>query len=440
MTSGNMIDIKFIRENPEKVKQNILDRQLDPKKIDVDKLLSLDQRRLELMRQIDKIRTEVNLLSSQLKDAAKRTPEKIDKGKNLKASEKKLSEELNSIEKEWQELMDWIPNVVSSQMPVGKDSTGNREIKAWPKENPRPKFNFSAKHYHDLMTKLDLVDTQKAAKNSGSRFYYLKNEGALLQFALMNYAFLKLVEKGFIPMITPSLVKYRPLYGTGYFPSESTQIYKINDEEKLEEKEALYLVGTSEQAIVSYHSDEVIEIDDSHPLRYVGYSECFRSEAGSWGKDTKGIKRVHEFAKVEMIYFTTPETSGKYMQEALSIEEEILQELNLPYRVIDMCTGDVGLATYRKFDTEVWLPSQQEYCEVMSNSDLASYHTRRLHIKYQDKKTGEKKFAHTISATAITNTRPILAIIDNYQKEDGNVFVPNVLKKYIGTDAIKPRK
>lgn len=435
-----MLDIKFIRENAEKVKQNILDRQLDPKKIDVDKLLSLDQRRLELMHQIDKIRTEVNILSSELKDAAKRTPEKIDKGKNLKESEKKLSEELNSIEKEWQELMDWIPNIVSPSMPVGKDSTGNREIKVWPENSPKPKFDFSAKHHYDLMVSLNMVDTQKAAKNSGSRFYYLKNEGAILQFALMNYAFFKLIEKGFTSIITPTLLKYKPLYGTGYFPSESTQIYKIHDEDKIEDKEALYLVGTSEQAIVSYHSDEVIEIDDSHPLRYVGYSECYRSEAGSWGKDTKGIKRVHEFAKVEMIYFTTPQTSEKYMQEALSIEEEILQELKLPYHVIDMCTGDVGLATYRKFDTEVWLPSQQEYCEVMSNSDLASYHTRRLNITYKDKKTGEKKFAHTISATGLNSTRPLLSIVDNNQQEDGSVVIPEVLRKYIGKDVIKPRK
>ncbi|MDO8657491.1 MAG: serine--tRNA ligase, partial [Candidatus Levybacteria bacterium] len=333
-----------------------------------------------------------------------------------------------------------IKGVGYQPMPIGKDASDNVEVNAWPKENPKPKFDFESKHYHDLMISLDIVDTEKAAKNSGSRFYYLKNEGAVLQFALMNFGFFKLIEKGFKPMITPSLLKYRPLYGTGYFPSETTQVYKICDEEKLEEKEALYLAGTSEQAIVSYHADETIEIDDDHPLKYVGYSECFRSEAGSWGKDTKGIKRVHEFAKVEMIYFTTPETSEKYMREALSFEEEILQELKLPYHVIDMCTGDVGLATYRKFDTEVWLPSLGEYCETMSNSDLASYHTRRLNIKYFDKKTGQKKYAHTISATGITNTRPILAIVDNYQKQDGSVVIPEALQKYTGFDKIISKK
>lgn len=434
-----MIDIKYIRENPEEVKQNILNRQLDPKKIDVDKLLSLDQKRSELIQKIDNIRAEVNTLSSELKDAAKRTSEKINKGKELKEQEKSLSEELTKVEKEWQNLMDWMPNIVSPKMPVGKDSTSNVEIKSWP-QNPKPKFTFTPKHYHDLMLSLDIVDTEKAGKNSGSRFYYLKNEGAILQFALMNLGFFKLIEKGFKPMVTPSLLKYRPLYGTGYFPSESIQIYKICDEEKLEEKEALYLVGTSEQAIISYHSDETIEIDDDHPLKYVGYSECFRSEAGSWGKDTKGIKRVHEFAKVEMIYFTTPETSEKYMQEALNIEEEILQELKLPYHVIDMCTGDVGFATYRKFDTEIWLPSIGEYCETMSNSNLASYHTRRLNIKYLDKKTGKKKFAHTISATGITNTRPILAIVDNFQQKDGSVLIPEAMQKYTGFSEIKPKK
>ena len=434
-----MLDIKIIRGNPEKIKQNILNRHLDPKKADVDKLLLLDARKVQLEQEIEKIRAARNKLADQLEDPKLRTADLQEEGKKLKEGLKILEEELATIISDWQNLMDWMPNVVSDAMPIGQESKDNIEIKSWPKENPRPKFDFAPKHYHDLMQKLDLVDMEKAAKISGSRFYFLKNEAVLLQFALFNFAIQSLVKKGFTPITTPDLIKYRPLYGTGYFPSESSQIYKMYDEDKLEDKEALYLVGTSEQAIVSYHADDVIDINDDHPARYVGYSECFRSEAGSWGKDTKGIKRVHQFAKVEMIYFTTPETSEKYMHEALAIEEGFLKDLKLPYHVIDMCTGDVGLATHRKFDIEVWLPSQQEYCEVMSNSDLASYHSRRLNIRYQDNKSGEKKFVHTISATAITNTRPILAIIDNFRNKDGSVTIPKILQKYLDKSSISAK-
>lgn len=434
-----MLDIKFIRENPDKVKQNIINRHLDSKKCDVDRLLLLDARKQQLEQELDKLREARNKLADQLKNEKSRTPELIDQGKKIKDGVKVLEEELEGVLKDWQNLMDWMPNITSPLMPLGENSKDNLEFRVWPEKNPRPKLKFEPKHYHDLMLDLDLVDMEKAAKNSGSRFYYLKNDAVLLQFALFNYALQLLVKKGFTPITTPVLVKYRPLYGTGYFPSESSQIYEMFDPDKIEDKEALYLVGTSEQAIVSYHADETIEIDDDHPLRYVGYSECFRSEAGSWGKETKGIKRVHQFAKVEMIYFTTPETSERYMQEAQKFEEEILQGLKIPYHVIDMCSGDVGLATFRKFDTEVWLPSQQEYCETMSNSDLGAYHTRRLGIKFKDKKTGDKRFAHTISATAITNTRPIIALVDNFQNKDGSITIPEVLRDYMGKSKISPK-
>lgn len=257
-----------------------------------------------------------------------------------------------------------------------------------------------------------------------------------MQFGLFNIMLDKLVKAGFTPIITPCLVREKAMYGTGYFPGERDQIYKI-EKSNVEEGNELYLTGTSEQAIVSFEMDTIFDESDL-PKKYVGYSTCFRSEAGSWGKDTKGIKRVHQFDKIEMIYFTTPETSQKYMQEALGFEEEILQELGLSYHVIDMCTGDVGLSTHRKFDVEVWLASQNEYMEVQSNSDLGQYHSRRLNIRYR-KKDGSLDFVHTISATGITNTRPIAAILDNYQKEDGSVEVPQVLRSYLGKDTISPK-
>lgn len=429
-----MLDIKFVREHPEEVKQNILNRCVDSAKADVDKLLLLDARKQDLQKEIEKLREQRNKLAKELDDERKRTPEKVEEGKKLKDGVEVLEEELKVVEKDWQQIMDWMPNMSSPLMPIGESSADNLEFRVWPENKPRPQFDFIPKHYHDLMVDLDLVDMEKAAKNSGTRFYYLKNEAVLMQFAIFTHALKKLVAKGFIPIVTPDLIKYRPLYGTGYFPSESSQIYKMFDEEKLEDKESLYLVGTSEQAIVAYHADEVVDIDDDNPLRYVGYSECFRSEAGSWGKDAKGIKRVHQFAKVEMIYFTTPETSEKYMHEALVIEEELLQDLKLPYHVIDMCAGDAGMATYRKFDVETWLPSVGEYMETMSNSDLGTYHSRRLNIKGPD-----KRFVHTISATAITNARSVIAIVDNYQNSDGSVAVPKVLQDYLGKKVITPK-
>jgi len=250
----------------------------------------------------------------------------------------------------------------------------------------------------------------------------------------MSFVIKKLTQKGFELMIPPVIVKSRPLYGTGYFPAEQSQIYELTQGEALEDEQRRYLVGTSEQAIVSYHMDEILAIE-KFPIKYAGVSTCFRSEAGSWGKDVKGIKRVHQFDKVEMIYITTPQTSQAFMAEALAIEEEILQELGLTYHVLEMCTGDVGLPTFRKWDVEVWLPSQQTWMETHSNSDLASYHTRRLNIRYKNEQ-GETVYPHTVSATAITNTRPIAAILDTYQQEDGSVLVPEVLREWVGKDVI----
>ncbi|KKP85739.1 MAG: Serine-tRNA ligase, partial [candidate division CPR3 bacterium GW2011_GWE2_35_7] len=355
--------------------------------------------------------------------------ELIKTAKSIRKELKKEEEKSEKILLRWRELMDLMANVTNSNMPVGKDDSGNVEIKSW---GGKPKHKFSAKHHLDLGESLGLIDVKKSALISGSRFYYLLNDAVSLEFALFNYVFQKLISRGFAPIETPVLVREKALYGTGYFPFENDQVYKI-EKHNLEDKNELYLTGTSEQAIVSYHMDDLLK--GKMPKKYLGYSPCFRSEVGSWGKDVRGIKRVHQFNKLEMIYFTTPETSQKYMVEALAIEEEILQELELPYHVLEMCTGDVGMATHRKWDVEVFLPSQQEYCETMSNSDLASYHARRLNIKYQ-KEDGSRDYVHTISATAITNTRIILAIFDNFQQEDGSIRVPKILQQYLGKEVI----
>ena len=423
-----MLSIDYIRQNPEELKQNIKNRGLDTAKHSVDKLLSVDKERRELLQKVEVLRKERNEI------AKTRDEGSFARGKEIKAELKDLEPQLKDVQDQYQTLMDLMPNITHPDMPIGSDSSGNVEIRSW---GGKPKFDFAAKDHLALGEHLDLIDVKKAAEVSGSRFYYLKNEAVLMQFAIFTLALKKIVDRGFTPIVVPVLVSHRALYGTGYFPSESDQVYKLEcGKDKIEKGRQLYLVGTSEQAIVSYHADEVLK-EAELPKKYIGYSTCFRSEAGSWGKDVRGIKRVHQFDKVELIYFTTPETSQKYMQEASEIEEGLLQDLELPYRVIEMCTGDVGLATYRKFDVEVWLPSEQVYIETHSNSDLAAYHARRLNIKYQ-KGSGTTDYVHTISSTAITNARTILAILDNYQQEDGSVRVPEVLQEFVGKDVITP--
>ncbi|OIN94482.1 serine--tRNA ligase [bacterium CG1_02_42_9] len=426
-----MLDIGYIRQNSQQLKENIKNRNLSESVVNVDKLLEIDRGHSQLVQEIEILRAERNRIADKLKEGKKEAL--IEKGRQVKEMLKTKEALLVKVKSEYQTLLDWMPNLTHPQMPVGKDSTGNVERKKW---GEIPKFNFKHQDHLTLGENLDLVDIKTSAKVSGSRFYYLKNEAVLLQFAIFNHALKKLVHRGFTPLIPPVLLKKRALYGTGYFPSEENQIYKLEAGEKIEDQNELYLSGTSEQAIVSYHADSIFKKGEL-PKKYVGYSTCFRSEVGSWGKDVRGIKRVHQFDKIEMICFTTPQTSQKYMQEALEIEEELLQDLGLPYRVIEMCTGDVGLATYRKFDVEVFMPSENSYVEVMSNSDLAAFHARRLNIRYE--KNGEKDYVHTISATGITNTRPLMAILENYQQEDGSVKIPPLLQDYLEMDLIRPK-
>lgn len=423
-----MLDINYIRQFPDQLKENIRKRHLEGKQFDVDQFLEVDKKKSRLIREAEDLRAEKNKLSDV---TDKPDPKTIEQGKRLKEKIKPLRSELVAVNKKWQWYMNWFPNVTHPSMPKGLDENDNQEIKKWGEQK---KFDYKAKSHLELGESLDLIDVKKSAQIAGSRFYFLKNEVVLLQWGLFDLAIKKMLTRGFRFMIPPVILKYQPLYGTGYFPSEEDQVYELKQDESIEDQERRFLAGTSEQALIAYHADEILE-EAVLPIRYGGISTCFRSEAGSWGKDVRGIKRVHQFDKVEMVYFTTPETSQEFMQEALEIEEEILQELGLTYHVIEMCTGDVGFATYRKFDIEVWLPSQQAWMETHSNSDLGAYHTRRLNIRYHQK-DGSLEYPHTVSATAITNTRPIAAILDTYQQEDGSVVVPEVLREYIGKEVI----
>lgn len=449
-----MLDVKFIRENPDKVKQNIANRLVDPKSADVDKLLLLDARKVELEREIEKVRESRNNLADKLEDPKKRTPQLQDEGRKLKEGLKVLEEEWGTIQKDWQSIMDWMPNILADDVPVGKDENDNLEIKAWTpkggylKKNQlglkdfskqwMPKHDFKSRDHVELGSLLGVIDTEQSAKTSGSRFYYLKDDLVLLQYAYFHLLFQHLVHKcHFHPMVVPLLVKERVLYGTSHFPEGRDQVYKIENN-NIEDKNDLYLVGSSEPPLFAYWMDKVVP-EDVLPYRMCATTSCFRSEVGSWGKDVRGIKRVHQFEKLEIDVVCKPDQSEKIFAELLEINEWLYQQLELPYHQILKCTGDSGYqASHRQVDNEIWLPTQQEFIEVGTDTNATDYQARRLNIKIQ-LKDGTKVLAHTVNNTGITNTRPLIAILDNYQNANGSVTVPKVLQEYVGKEKISPK-
>jgi seryl-tRNA synthetase len=313
-----------------------------------------------------------------------------------------------------------IPNMTHPDSPVGKDDSENKEIERY---GEPPKFDFEPKGHEELMKDLDIIDFEKAAEVSGSKFYYLKNEGALLEMALIQFAFSKLIENGFTPFITPDLARDKVLEGIGFNPrGEETQVYSV-------EKTDLSLVGTAEITMGGYHMNEIIP-EEKLPLKYGAFSHCFRTEAGSYGRHSSGLYRVHQFSKVEMFAYTLPEDSEKMHAEIKNIEVEIFKDLGIPFRVVDICTGDLGGPAYRKYDLEAWMTSKNNWGEITSTSDTTSYQSRRLNIKVE-RKDGKKEYLHMLNGTAIAVSRALIAIIENYQQADGSVKIPEVLKKFM---------
>lgn len=449
-----MLDIKYIRENPEKVKQNILNRRVDPKKADVDKLLLLDAQRTKLVEELEKLRERRNNLAELLKDDKKRTPENIEEGKKIKDAVEILEKELTEVKINWQNLMDWMPNMMAPDVPVGKGEDDNLEIKAWTSDSgyfPKEKLGlkdfskkwmpipeFPLKDHVDLGKSLDIIDIEQSAKTSGSRFSYLKDDLAMMEYALFDFLLKKLVaHHKFHPMIVPLLVKEKVLYGTSHFPEGREQVYKIENS-NIEENQDLFLVGSSEPPLFGYFMDRVVP-ESELPYRMCAFTSCFRSEVGSWGKDVRGMKRVHQFDKLEIDAVCTPEDSGKIFDELLSINEWFYQQLRLPYHLILKCSGDSGYgASHRQVDTEVWLPSQKEFIEVGTDTNATDFQARRLNIKFTDK-NGQKKFVHTVNDTGCPMGRVLISIIDNYQNENGSVDVPKVLQDYVGKKIISPK-
>ena len=431
-----MLDIKFIRENVDKIKEAIKNKNIS---LDFDELLVVDEKRINALQVMEKLSAEKNQLNEQMKVVKndRERQEIIEKGKAIKEKLLVIEPEYVEAKKQFEALMVQVPTIPSEDTPIGKDESGNVEV--YQKGEIR-KFDFTPKTHIELAENLDIIDFEKGAKVSGYRGYYLKNEGSLLVMALMMYALNKMVEKGYAPIIPPTLIKSFALFGSGYFKgadydSASDNIYQIATRDKemdgADSKEKKFLVGTAEPSLLAYFSDEILD-EARLPIRVCGFSPCYRSEIGDYGKDNKGLYRVHEFFKVEQVVVSTADIDAatKLQEEMVGISEEMHQELGLPYRKLQICTGDMAPGKYRAFDLEAWMPGLNRWGETGSASNFVDWQARRLNVKYKDKE-GNKKFAYLLNNTALPSVRPLIAILENYQNEDGSVTVPEVLRKWM---------
>jgi seryl-tRNA synthetase len=426
-----MLDIKFIREHSDLVKEAARKKHRD---FNVDDLITADDKRLALLKEVETLRARQNEESdkiSQIQNQDERNT-MIESAKKLKEELVAKEEELRKIKEEWQNLMYRVPNIPDPSVPDGKDEADNAEIRKWgelPNFGATAPRDFEPKNHIELMENLKLVDLERGSKVGGFRGLFLKGDAALLSFALWQFTLDKMVEKGFEPFLAPALVREENLVNTGHFPLDKEDVYKMQDDE-------LYLSGTAEIPMTGYHSGEILR-DVDLPKTYVAFSPCYRREAGSHGKDTKGIYRLHEFFKVEQFVLCEADHQEivKWHEELTRNAEEVLQALNLPYRVVTNCGGDIGLAHAKTHDIEVWIPSEKRYRESHSSSYYHDFQTRRANIRYRDKE-GNLHFAYSLNNTAIATPRILISILENYQQKDGSVVVPEVLKKYIGKDVI----
>jgi seryl-tRNA synthetase len=432
-----MLDIQFIRENAEQLKKVAKDKNID---MDIDALIKADEERRKLLHEVEELRAEKNKASENIaKLDGKEKESAIGAMKKVDEKQQKLEKKLQTALEKYNKLMLLIPNVVHKDTPAGKDEGDNKELKKW---GEVPKFDFEPLDHVTLGEKLDIIDIPRGVKTSGSRFYYLKNEGALLELALLRFTLDKLMEKGFTPFAPPLLVKYEAMMGTSYFPGGEEQAYAVGVERENSdiEPDNLYMIGTSEVPVASYHSDELLEEGDL-PKKYAGISQCFRREAGTYGKDTHGLYRIHQFQKVEQVILckNDPKESEKMHKEILENAEEVLQALGLPYRVVAVCTGDMGQGQYYKNDIETWMPSRNGFGETHSCSTFHEFQARRLNMKYKTAE-GEKKYCHTLNNTCIATPRILIPLLEIHQNKDGSVTIPEVLRPYMNNqDIIKPR-
>ena len=416
-----MLDITFIRENPEKVKKGMESKHQDPKI--VDKFLRADEDWRAKTTAYDQLKAEQNTLSKEL--SAGQSENLLSKAQFLKKRLSDIENEQAELKKMRDDLLSRIPNIPFDDVSVGRDESENKVLR---EVGTKPDFDFTPKDYLTLGEKLGLIDVKKAAEVSGSRFGYILREAALLEFALVKLAMDTLVEKGFIPAVPPVMIKPKVYEGMGRLAADQ------KEERYYFEKDDVYLVGSSEHTMGPIHMNEVFE-EEELPRRYVAFSTCFRREAGSYGKDTKGILRVHQFDKVEMFSFAHPEKSEEEHKFLLSCQEELMQKLELPYRVVEICTGDMGWTDARQFDVETWLPGQGSYRETNSCSNTTDFQSRGMNIKYKTK-DGEKKLIHMLNATGFAIGRVLIGIIENNQTKEGTIRVPKALQAYVGKEEI----
>lgn len=422
-----MLDIKFIRENKDIVIAGATKKHI---KVDIDKLIELDDKRRELQLKIDDMRAQQNAASDAI---AKASPterqELIARMTGVKETLKLEEESMQDVLKEWRALMVQVPNVPDISVPDGDSDADNVEVRTW---GEKPTFNFEPKAHVELMLLNDMADFERGSKVAGFRGYFLKGAGARLVWALEQFVQSRFSQKDFTPMIVPSLVRREPFVGTGYLPQSEEDLYKTQDGD--------YLAGTAEVASMGFFMDEILDKKEL-PLKFFSFSPCFRREAGSHGKDTKGLFRVHEFVKYEQVVLceANHEESVKWHEELTSNSEKLLQELNLAYHVVVNCGGDLGLGQVKKYDIEAWMPSEKTYRETHSSSYFHDFQTRRLNVRYRDDE-GVVRYAHSLNNTALALPRILCQIVENYQQEDGSIKVPEALRGYMGEDVITKRR
>lgn len=425
-----MLDPKFIVQNPALVKEASEKKHI---KFNVAHFVELDEKRRALTTELDTLRAEKNSASDKIKTLQGDERQKaIEEMRSKGDLEKSLGEELSRIETEWKGLLLRAPAPCSPETPEGKDDSENVELY---KVGEIPSFDFELKDHITLGEELDIIDVERGVAIGGSRSYFLKNEGALLELAILRFTLDKLVSKGFVPFLPPLMVNRNAMEGTGYFPGGEEQAYTLGvkrPEDEYIESDDKYLIGTAEVPVTSYHRDEILKMEEL-PKMYAGYSYCFRREAGTYGKDTRGLYRIHQFQKVEQVVLckNDPEESKKMHEMLLKNAEEVLQDLHLPYRVVAVCSGDMGQGQYYKNDIETWMPSRNSYGETHSCSTFLEFQARRLNIRYKDA-DGKMQFVHTLNNTCVASPRILIPILELNQNADGSITIPTVLRPYMG--------
>lgn len=418
-----MLDIRLIRSEPEFVKDKVAKRGDDPKVI--DEILELDKKRREIIAQTEELKSRRNKVSGEIAQK-KRNKENADdvilEMRQVGDQIKEIDQNLNQLNEDVTYRLVRIPNLISDETPVGKDEDDNVEVRKW--GTPR-QFDFESKAHWDLVENLKMADFERASKVSGARFVFLTGKGAQLERALMNFMVtMHTTQHGYTEMMVPQLVNADSMFGTSQLPKFEEDLFKV-------EKEGLYTIPTAEVPLTNFYRDEVLQ-DEQFPIKFTGQSACFRSEAGSAGRDTRGLIRLHQFNKVEMVRYERPEDSFKALEELTQHAENILQALELPYRTVNLCTGDIGFGSSKTYDIEVWLPSYNDYKEISSCSNMTDFQARRANIRFKRSKDAKPEYVHTLNGSGLAVGRTFAAILENYQNEDGTITVPEVLVPFMG--------